>query len=244
VAAARTARDSGLTINAIARCTGSPTQGKDALRRLLTCYADRNREVGYCQSMNFIAAALYLVMAGAEHEPEMVKAAEEEAFWMQALIEERVLKEYHSRHMLGCRTDCRFLYELCHQYFEELFLHLEQHQTIPEVAFIHWFLCIFINALPFGTAMSVWDWLFAECRDKQGSATGAAGGGSNRTEVTFGEGTIGIQFKKQPKPEAPDPTPLAIGKLRAGTSRQSGMRATRVDWDFTCVAPVRVHAVH
>ena len=33
------------------------TEGKAALRRVLVAYANRNRDVGYCQSMNFITAS-------------------------------------------------------------------------------------------------------------------------------------------------------------------------------------------
>ena len=46
------------------------TEGKDKLRRVLVSYANRNRDVGYCQSMNFIAASLLIVQND-----------EEDAFW-------------------------------------------------------------------------------------------------------------------------------------------------------------------
>lgn len=89
--------------------TVDSTEGKDALRRVLVSYANRNRDVGYCQSMNFIAASLLIVQKD-----------EESAFWSLALLEERILKEYHSRHMLGCRTDCRLLMKLCAEYLPKV----------------------------------------------------------------------------------------------------------------------------
>ena len=172
--------------------------GSAMLRRVLVSYANRNRDIGYCQSMNFIAAALLVATND-----------EEESFWLLALLEERVLKEYHSRHMLGCRTDCRMLMKLAHQYLPNVFLHLESNQIIPEVAFIHWFLCVFINALPFGTTMAVWDWLLAQTRERC-----VASGRSKPIHVTFGEGPIGLQFKKQAEPDLePNPQLLTIGKL-------------------------------
>ena len=105
-------------------------------------------------SMNFITASLLIVCKD-----------EEDSFWSLALLEERILKEYHSRHMLGCRTDCRFLMELTKTYLPKAHAVFEEKQVIPEVAFIHWFLCIFVNSLPFGTAMRVWDKLMADMKD-------------------------------------------------------------------------------
>ena len=50
-------------------CTG---EGQAALRRVLLAFSAQNPRVGYCQSMNFLAAALLLVL----------DRAEERAFWV------------------------------------------------------------------------------------------------------------------------------------------------------------------
>ena len=52
-----------------------------ALQRLLCAYAARNPRVGYCQSMNFVAALAMLFME------------EEEAFWLLTAVVERVLPD-------------------------------------------------------------------------------------------------------------------------------------------------------
>ena len=50
-------------------CTG---EGQAALRRVLLAFSAQNPRVGYCQSMNFLAAALLLAL----------DRAEEKAFWV------------------------------------------------------------------------------------------------------------------------------------------------------------------
>lgn len=66
------------------------------LRRVLLAYSARNRQVGYCQSMNFLAATLLMIME------------EEHAFWvLAALIEDILPNNYYSATMIGCRTDQR-----------------------------------------------------------------------------------------------------------------------------------------
>lgn len=77
-----------------------------------------------------------------------------------------------------------------------------ENQVIPEVAFIHWFLCVFVNSLPFGTVMRVWDKLMADMKESSGTR--------EPIEASFAEGgRIGIQFKKQFHP-------LTIGNLAEG----------------------------
>ena len=195
--------------------------GKEQLRRVLVAYAARNRDVGYCQSMNFIAASLLIVTK-----------SEEDAFWHLALFEERIIKEYHARHMFGCRTECRFLMELAQKYVPAAYEHLEKNQVIPEVAFIHWFLCIFVNSLPFGTSMRVWDKLMANMKESTQL--------QDPIEVTFPEGRIGIQFKKNSSPLkigqlAPDGIAIKNPKLRVGlvVTMVNGQNVRALDYPQT-----------
>ena len=72
--------------------------GISSLRTILIAYGVRNPLVGYCQSMNFLAAFLLLNLD------------EDRAFWVLAAIIEDILPEgYYSRHMVGSRTDQRVL---------------------------------------------------------------------------------------------------------------------------------------
>jgi hypothetical protein len=69
-------------------------EGLAPLRRLLIAYSVRNPAVGYCQSMNFLAAVLLLHLT------------EEQAFWvLAALIEDILPADYYSVSMLGSRVD-------------------------------------------------------------------------------------------------------------------------------------------
>jgi hypothetical protein len=64
------------------------------LKNVLLAYSIRNREVGYCQSMNFIAALL------------LTQLNEEQSFWvLAALIEDILPPNYYTVSMIGCRVD-------------------------------------------------------------------------------------------------------------------------------------------
>eukprot|EP01052_Picozoa_sp_SAG31_P028331 SAG31_NODE_2725_length_5186_cov_4.147435_7_plen_375_part_00 len=156
-------------------------EGRDKLRRILVSYSVRNPEVGYCQSMNYIAAALMVVLE------------EEDAFWFLSMVEERILEQYHSAHILGVRTDCRLLLNLVEVYMPQLCKHLTENQIVPEVAFIQWFMCMFVNSLPFEVVMRVWDYMYGTAwrQEKAKSAQ------SNDIIVTFPVGArIGLQFPR------------------------------------------------
>jgi hypothetical protein len=85
----------------LVRDTENSEEAIQALRRLLIAYSVRNRQIGYCQSMNFIAALLLIIME------------EEQAFWVLAAIIEDILpNNYYSSSMIGCRVDQRVFFYL------------------------------------------------------------------------------------------------------------------------------------
>ena len=64
-----------------------------SLRRVLLAFAMYEPSVGYCQSLNFVAAMLILV------------GGEEGGFWMLAAICANVIPDYHTHQMTGLRID-------------------------------------------------------------------------------------------------------------------------------------------
>ncbi len=67
---------------------------QEKLRNVLAAFAAFNPTVGYCQSMNFVAALLLLQLQD-----------EEEAFWVLATVVTDILPHYYHRSLYGLRID-------------------------------------------------------------------------------------------------------------------------------------------
>ncbi|CAN4125615.1 unnamed protein product [Withania somnifera] len=124
--------------------------GRNALRRLLTAYAQHNPSVGYCQAMNFFAALLLLLMP------------EENAFWTLMGILDDYFDGYYSEEMVESQVDQIVLEELVQEKFPKLVSHLDYLGV--QVAWVTgpWFLSIFMNMLPWESVLRVWDVLLFE----------------------------------------------------------------------------------
>ena len=70
--------------------------------------------------------------------------------------------DYHTRDILGCQLDSRLLMVVLARQRPLLARHLHEHNVAPEVMFLPWFMCLFVNVLPFGTLLRVWDVLLLE----------------------------------------------------------------------------------
>lgn len=120
------------------------------LRRVLQAYSIRNPAIGYCQSMNFLAAVLLHHMA------------EEEAFWVLTTIVEDLTPQYHTRSMAGSRADQRVFADLVQQKLPTLFAHMRALGVDFEPFTLKWFLCLFLHTLPFEPVLRLWDVFFCE----------------------------------------------------------------------------------
>ncbi|CAI5466056.1 unnamed protein product [Closterium sp. Yama58-4] len=125
-------------------------KGRDALRRLLVAYSRRNRALGYCQGMNFLAGLLLLLMP------------EENAFWTLTAIVDELFKGYYSDEMVEAQVDQLVFEDLVRQNFPRLAEHMDAMGV--QISWITgpWFLSVFVNVLPWESVLRVWDVILYE----------------------------------------------------------------------------------
>ncbi|KAM6496616.1 Rab-GTPase-TBC domain containing protein, partial [Amanita muscaria] len=123
-------------------------EGISALRRVLQAYSFKNPELGYCQAMNILAAAILIYMS------------EEQTFWLLELLCDKLLPGYYAPSMHGTLLDQRVFESLVarclpmiHDYFESVDVQLS-------VASLPWFLSLYINSMPMVFAFRIVDCFF------------------------------------------------------------------------------------
>ncbi|KAM6323279.1 TBC1 domain family member 8B isoform 3-T3 [Podargus strigoides] len=121
--------------------------GISALRRVLTAYAYRNPQIGYCQAMNILTSVLLLY------------AKEEEAFWLLVAVCERMLPDYFNRRIIGALVDQAVFEELIRVHLPQLTDHMMDMTFFSSVS-LSWFLTLFISVLPIESAVNVVDCFF------------------------------------------------------------------------------------
>lgn len=133
----------------------SSPRGISALRDILIAFSARRPDIGYCQSMNFLAGILLLFY---QHE-----AVPEKAFWMMvALVDVILPSDYYTPSMKGIHVDVMVFQRLLDKKLPAISAHLKKHSIELEIVCISWFLCLFLNSMPIETVLRVWDALFVE----------------------------------------------------------------------------------
>lgn len=125
-------------------------EGIARLRRVLTVYSWKNPDVGYCQAMNIVAAALLIYMS------------EEQAFWCLSTICDVMLPGYYSKTMYGTLLDQKVFEELVQKTMPPLWDHLCNNDVQLSAVSLPWFLSLFINSMPLVYAFRVMDVFFLE----------------------------------------------------------------------------------
>lgn len=125
-------------------------EGIGRLRRVLTAYSWTNEEVGYCQAMNIVVAALLIYMS------------ETQAFFLLSVLCDRLLPGYYSQTMYGTLLDQRVFESLVEKTMPILWDHLVKSDVQLSVVSLPWFLSLYINSMPLIFAFRVLDVFFLE----------------------------------------------------------------------------------
>ncbi len=127
--------------------------GKSWLKNILGAYSISNSSIGYCQSMNFLAACLLMYLD------------EEDAFWMLSVICEQLAEGYYTPGLPGLQVDIRILADLLRSLHPELWSLLQRCEVPLDLICSQWLMGLFSMNLPLETLFLVWDALFLHGHD-------------------------------------------------------------------------------
>ncbi|KAF3768565.1 TBC-domain-containing protein, partial [Cryphonectria parasitica EP155] len=125
-------------------------EGIGRLRRVLTAYSWVNADVGYCQAMNIVVAALLIYMS------------ETQAFFLLSALCDRLVPGYYSTTMYGTLLDQKVFEGLVEKTMPVLWEHLVRSDVQLSVVSLPWFLSLYINSMPLVFAFRVLDVFFVE----------------------------------------------------------------------------------
>lgn len=150
-------------------------EGIGRLRRVLTAYSWINPEVGYCQAMNIVVAAilmsvlspLFIFMSricvcGRANIYVVSYTSETQAFFLLSELCNRLLPGYYSTTMYGTLLDQRVFEMLVQKTMPILWQHLQAHDIQLSVVSLPWFLSLYINSMPLIFAFRILDVFFLE----------------------------------------------------------------------------------
>ncbi|KAI7897842.1 rab-GTPase-TBC domain-containing protein [Cokeromyces recurvatus] len=130
----------------------------DALYRVLLAFSVHSPSIGYCQSLNFVAGFLLLVME-----------EEQQAFWiLVTIVQDYFPEKIFDVTMEGGRIEQSTLMLMIYEKMPAVWAKLSHtsfwdcRDELPPITLLttHWFLTLFVNILPVETVMRIWDCFF------------------------------------------------------------------------------------
>ncbi|CAG9858441.1 unnamed protein product [Phyllotreta striolata] len=121
------------------------------LFNVLATFAHQNKEVGYCQGLNYIAGLLLLATKN-----------EEVSFWLLKALVETILPQYYIVTMKGLLVDLDVLDELVRKLEPVVHRHIHNIGMPWAMGTTKWFICLYSEVLPAETVFRIWDCLFSE----------------------------------------------------------------------------------
>lgn len=125
-------------------------EGIERLRRVLTAYSWKNPEIGYCQAMNIVVAALLIYMS------------EEQAYWCLNVLCDRIVPGYYSKTMYGTLLDQRVFESLVADTMPMLWSHINKYDIQLSVISLPWFLSLYLTSMPLVFAFRILDVFFLQ----------------------------------------------------------------------------------
>jgi len=127
--------------------------GIACLRRVLRAYSMYDKETGYCQGMNFIAAMFITYMA------------EEEAFWLLVFVLNKEPCNMRKSFGLEMTQSRQLLYvgsRLFSQFIPRLYNHFHAENVDISMFATQWVLTIYTSNFPFALVTRIWDCFLSE----------------------------------------------------------------------------------
>ncbi|XP_074645749.1 TBC1 domain family member 30-like [Tubulanus polymorphus] len=141
-------------------------EDRAVLKRVLLAYARWNKQVGYCQGFNMLAALILEVMERKEDDALKV---------MIFLIDDVLPESYFANNLRALSVDMAVFRDLLRIQLPDLSRHLDDLQArardhtgadyeppLTNVFTMQWFLTLFATCLPKQTVLRVWDSVFLE----------------------------------------------------------------------------------
>ncbi|EEB08841.1 GTPase activating protein [Schizosaccharomyces japonicus yFS275] len=125
-------------------------EGISSLRNVLVAFSWKNPDVGYCQAMNIVAAAL------------LIHCSEEQTFWLMHRLCESYVPGYYSKTMYGTLLDQKVFESLVRKLMPVLYAHFINSDIQLSIVSLPWFLSLFFSTMPLQHAFRILDSFFLE----------------------------------------------------------------------------------